>query len=865
MIIKRTELLRSLLITSLGALGLAGASAQLKTNVNILHHLEQQYATDAFVGKMAARQKATALGMPIKGTLADGNFFEAIDVENGRPVYYITHNVDAADSISTDEVQPGGSLGLTLTGAGVTLLEWDGGTARTTHQELSGRVVIPDGGSFHTHSTHVAGTLIGSGVNAIARGMAYQANLRSYDWDSDAAEMANQAAAGYQISNHSYGNISGWYWSGSNWYWYGEISWSGTEDFKFGIYNDRAQEWDTICYNAPYYLPVKSAGNDRGEVPASQPTGYFWYDNMWYENTVSRPADGGADGYDSISTYGNAKNILTVGAVEDVIGGYDGPESVVMSSFSGWGPTNDGRIKPDIVGNGIGVTSATNVSNTSYDSFNGTSMSSPSVAGSLGLLIQHYGDTHAGARMRASTIKGLALHTADECGSFDGPDYSFGWGLMNTASAAQVISDDVALTSSIQEEVLNDGNTFTQTVYAHGAGPLKVTIAWTDPQGPIQNGGANPSNVVLVNDLDLRVSNGTTYMPWVLDGANPANAATTGDNVLDNVEQVWIEAPAAGAYEITVSHKGELTSGVQAFSMIVTGHTAAEAGEVSGLVISPTTIYSGQTATGTVTIGAPAEAGGVAVNLQSDDTNVATVPASVTVLEGETTADFTITAGQVASTSSATITASSGETNSTAMIQVEPAPTSIQTLALNPQSFGWWEGTTATITLNEPAPAGGTTITLMTSSTRGSVQPSVTIPEGQTSATVPVSSNLTDPARAWNFRVFAFLNGSRAEISATIIPARFTMLAFRWPTVPMGHSVVMVVRTNWHAPAGGWTIGLESSNPTLVPMPETATIPQGRAHVVVVVPTGSQVAAENVTITATLHSDTIQNSVFVFP
>ena len=118
---------------------------------------------------------------------------------------------------------------------------------------------------------------------------------------------------------------------------------STVEDYKFGFYDSYAQSWDQIAYAAPYYLICKSAGNDRGESWSG--THYLPGDNRPYN--VTRDADGGPTGYDCISFIGNAKNILTVGAVDAIPSGYSSPTDVVMSTFSGWGPTDDGRIKPD--------------------------------------------------------------------------------------------------------------------------------------------------------------------------------------------------------------------------------------------------------------------------------------------------------------------------------------------------------------------------------------------------------------------------------------------------------------------------------------------------------------------------------------
>ena len=162
------------------------------------------------------------------------------------------------------------------------------------------------------------------------------------------------AASGMNISNHSYGLITGWYNSG-NWYWFGDITISTVEDYGFGFYSSDAQAWDQIAYNAPYYTIAKSAGNDRNDDGPGAGGGHYVWDGGWVWSTDTRDPDGGTDGYDCVSYSGTAKNIITVGAVDDIPGGYSVPGDVVMCSFSGWGPVDDGRIKPDIVANiGLG-------------------------------------------------------------------------------------------------------------------------------------------------------------------------------------------------------------------------------------------------------------------------------------------------------------------------------------------------------------------------------------------------------------------------------------------------------------------------------------------------------------------------------
>ncbi|MBE0645472.1 MAG: S8 family serine peptidase [Bacteroidetes bacterium] len=520
---------------------------------------------------------AIVRGLPVRQTLGDGTVIELQRFRNGKPEYYITDNAVAAASISSDKTYAGGALGLALSGAGITLAEWDGGAVRTTHQEFGNRVTQMDNTSSQAdHATHVSGTMIAAGVKAAARGMSHSAQLQAHDWNNDLGEMTARAAEGIQVSNHSYSSITGWvnnYRGDGRWAWFGEPTDNSPEDRDFGIYDSRAREWDNLVYNAGYYLPVKSAGNDRGEGPSSQPVQHWEVQSgAWKLVTTIRDKDGGAEGYDCIGTYGNAKNILTVGAVEDIPGGYSTSSDVRMTSFSCWGPSDDGRIKPDIVANGVALYSSLKSSNSAYASYSGTSMSSPSVAGSIGLILEHQKNLHGGTRLRASTIKGLVLHTADEAGTAPGPDYQFGWGNMNTASAVKLMSLDAANSNSnvIREEDVKNGQPFEFQLYSPGRGPMKVTICWTDPPGPTQPGIVDPGNRVLVNDMDLRVLSpqSTVHQPWVLDKAHPSALATFGDNIYDNVEQVYIAAPDEGMYTVRITNKGTLQGGRQIVSII---------------------------------------------------------------------------------------------------------------------------------------------------------------------------------------------------------------------------------------------------------------------------------------------------------
>lgn len=507
---------------------------------------------------------------------ADGSLRQAMYVTpTGHIVYNSAFNIGAGRSISTNKVWPGGPLNVSLTGAGLPnrLGVWDEGRVRSTHQEFGGRVALSDGAAtLSEHATHVAGTMVASGVQANAKGMSYAATLRSYDWTNDANEMIQAAQNGMLISNHSYGNITGWRYNqaSSRWEWYGDPLISNVEDYKFGLYDERTAEWDEIAMNYPYYLICKAAGNDRGD----NKSGSTWYYSNGTQGSGTAPGpDGGSTGYDCISTYGTAKNILTVGAVNKIGGntgnGWTKVSDVVMSSFSGWGPTDDGRIKPDVVAPGVSIYSATQSSNTSYATLQGTSMATPAVSGSLLLVQQHYHNLK-GKFMRSATLKGLAIHTADEAGTSEGPDYRFGWGMFNTASCVRFISD--SNTNKFEERSISNGQVQTVQFNADAGTPLRITISWTDRPGtPVSSNLLDNPAKMLVNDLDIRLtrkSDNQVFMPYVLNPASPGSAATTGDNFRDNVEMIHITAPQAGIYTLQITHKGVL-SAPQPYSLFI--------------------------------------------------------------------------------------------------------------------------------------------------------------------------------------------------------------------------------------------------------------------------------------------------------
>jgi hypothetical protein len=502
----------------------------------------------------------------------------------GLPTYTTTYNnIIAAATTRTNQLWQGGATGFHLSGSSANMngkiAMWDGGIPSQNHIEFSSRISVKNSGSLgiQFHPTHVAGTLIAAGINPLVKGMAYGASkLNVYDFSNDDVSDMLVAAPNLLVSNHSYGSWAGWQkTNGGDWQYWGNPA--DTADYKFGIYDAKTQMYDSIAYNAPYYLIVKSAGNNRNSngPPIGSPYQISYDGGVNWIDITSRPAGiSFNNAYDIIPTNGVAKNILTVGAVEGIASSSIKSSDIKMSSFSCWGPTDDGRIKPDLVADGVDVLSCSNSSTSGYGTMSGTSMAAPNVTGSLYLLQELYSQKNNGTFMKASTLKALAIHTASEAGINDGPDYQFGWGLLNAEKAANFINSGNAGTNSIIESTLNNGATYSLNVVASGNGKLMATIVWTDPVGAVTTTNLlNNSSLKLIHDLDIRIIKGSTiYQPWVLDPSNPGASATKGNNFRDNVERVEVDNVVPGeTYIIQITHKEILQRGSQVFSLILSG------------------------------------------------------------------------------------------------------------------------------------------------------------------------------------------------------------------------------------------------------------------------------------------------------
>jgi subtilisin-like proprotein convertase family protein len=335
-------------------------------------------------------------------------------------------------------------------------------------------------------------------------------------------------------------------------------SWGSGTALGWGSYTARSAEYDQLVRDAQTgtganeeMVEVFAAGND-GDA------------RLGAEN----------EGYGSISAEGSAKNVITVGASEGVRpSGTDGclttdadaNSARDIVNFSSRGPTDDGRLKPDLVAPGTHVTGAqppagslpfTGVCNasfaTNYSLASGTSQAAPQVAGAAALVRERFGPILGSAPSPAMT-KAMLINTATDLAGGDngkgatiagGPNADQGWGRVNLGSTFD---------STTTRQLYDQGSTFDASGEAadvrtfsvpDASKPIKVTLVWTDAPGPF-NG--NP----YVNDLDLDVgAGGQTYHGNVFGGSYSRTGGAP--DFRNNVESVYLPPGTSGRVSVTV-------------------------------------------------------------------------------------------------------------------------------------------------------------------------------------------------------------------------------------------------------------------------------------------------------------------------
>jgi|GEM_PF-7095779 len=518
----------------------------------------------------------------------------------------------AGEAMSADALWPGGYTGLNLLGSGVNLIQLEA-KAPYMHTKLLGRLNTTGATEFSNHATNVAGMMIsewgGGTFPDYYTGTAPDAKVYWYDGIGftypGVFSSADFGFTNAPAINYSMGQPSGWHPVEHN-AWHSWPSTSFSEPNTCGHYLPSHQGLENEAIKHPRALFVTSAGNDRNLQP-KDPTASTYRSfaagngPLLVEFTVDSlglpPAAGANDaGYDSMNPGGTYKNALVVGAHDAFY---------ASASFSCWGPTDDGRIKPDVTALGVNceVLKGTN----SYESgADGTSLASPAVAGAVGLLDELHESVRGYEEFYlSSTLKALMIHGALDVDE-PGPDYRQGYGPVNIDNSAQIVIANYQneLHPHIKEVKIDKDDGATIRIKAPGlvsggpgeiAGPLapiKVTVVWHDPMPDASiipgEETLDVSTKMLTNDVDTVVwerdddliTPVELFKPWTLDLTDPPAAAVRGDNDRDNVEQVLIEEPTPGAvYDIMIRcGEADFTSPdntpgyAQAVSVVITGN-----------------------------------------------------------------------------------------------------------------------------------------------------------------------------------------------------------------------------------------------------------------------------------------------------
>lgn len=319
-------------------------------------------------------------------------------------------------------------------------------------------------------------------------------------------------------------------------------------------------------------------------------------------------------GAGTVGSPGTAKNVITVGAAENVhshstanggnsAAGSDGcstPDTEANSaadiaSFSSRGPCDDGRQKPDLVAPGTHVTGGvgqsvltTNGTGTSiscfegtgvcalpgggsvgspnnffplrqqfYSTSSGTSHSTPGVAGACALLRQYFINaalTPPSPAMTKAFLVNSARYMTGTSANDNLPSPNQGMGGVNLGTAfdgvARVLRDQVTV-----EKFTASGQTRTINGAVLDSGkPFRVTLAWTDAPGSTTGNSYN-------NNLDLTVTvGGNTYRGNVFTGGNSVTGGTADPR--NNLESVFLPAGVSGPFTVTVTAANIVSDGV---------------------------------------------------------------------------------------------------------------------------------------------------------------------------------------------------------------------------------------------------------------------------------------------------------------
>ena len=465
-------------------------------------------------------------------------------------ISYVLTNAQAGEQSGVQAVLSNWNSG--LNGSGETVSIVDTGLDMD-HSDYNSQLIAVQNGfgldnnpadSISGHGTHVTGTLLGDGSGeSEAMGIAPAATLHMYQLENNQQGVIARIGSIYDLMQDAYDN-------GAR---FQSTSW--VSENAGGQYNGDSQSVDKFLWNNRDFIAIYSAGNN------------------------------GSGGVNTVAAPSTAKNVISVGASTDAI-------QASVASFSGQGPTFDGRIKPDLVAPGENICSSRAQEATSsqgtdctdafhsdgttplHTSLSGASQATPVVSGAAVLTRQYLREELGISSPGSDLVRAILVHGAEDLGSKDVPNSLEGWGRLDLENSLYPVHSNTQLdTWYDQSQTLDPGRMFIYAYELDSSKGLEVTLAWNDEDVSSSSLQTSPK---LLNDLDLVViaPDGTTYL-----GNDFANGVSTIGGLADdlnNLERIRINptvSSSTGVWQIQVHHRGGTS---QEFSIVTTGYGQEE-------------------------------------------------------------------------------------------------------------------------------------------------------------------------------------------------------------------------------------------------------------------------------------------------